>query len=295
MRVVVAGSSGLIGTALVSALRDGGHDVSRLVRREPRSADEIGWAPETFGLTDDALEGVDAVINLCGVGIASRPWSGQFKQELRDSRIIPTQVLADAIVEHRVPTFVSASATGFYGFTGDDERTESSPRGSGFLADLSADWERTASLATSARLVHLRTAPVFSRSGGLLGPLRPLFKAGLGAKLGDGRQWFPWITLTDHVRAVQHVLTGDVSGPVTLTSPQPVTNAEFTAAFGRAVHRPAFFTAPRAVLRVAGGELALEMLLGGQRAVPTALQDSGFTFTHATIDDGLRWANGSDR
>ncbi|MGZ8180284.1 TIGR01777 family oxidoreductase [Williamsia sp. SKLECPSW1] len=294
MRVVIAGSSGLIGSPLVQELRSAGHDVSRLVRREPRSPDEIGWGPETFGLTDDTLAGVDAVINLCGVGIASRPWSGQFKQELRDSRIIPTQVLADAIVEHRVPVFVSASATGFYGFTGDDERTESSPRGSGFLADLSADWERTAALATSARVALLRTAPVFSRSGGLLGPLRPLFTAGLGARLGDGSQWFPWITLADHVRAVRHVLEGDVSGPVNITSPQPVTNAEFTAAFGRAVHRPAFLRVPRPVLRVAGGELALEMLLGGQRAVPTVLAESGFTFTHATIDDGLRWANGSD-
>lgn len=294
MRVVVAGSSGLIGTALVAELRSAGHEVSRLVRREPRSADEIGWAPETFGLTDDALTDVDAVVNLCGVGIASRPWSGEFKQVLRDSRIIPTQVLADAVSDHGVPAFISASATGFYGFTGDTERTETSPRGSGFLADLSADWERTAALATSARVVHLRTAPVLSRSGGLLSRLRPLFRAGLGARLGDGRQWFPWITLPDHVRAVRHVLEGDVAGPVNLTAPQPVTNADFTAAFGRAVHRPAFFRAPRAALRIVGGELALEMLLGGQRAVPAVLQEAGFTFTHPTIDDGLRWANGSD-
>ncbi|MBJ7289536.1 TIGR01777 family oxidoreductase [Williamsia sp.] len=291
MRVAVAGSSGLIGSALVESLRSDGHEVLRLVRREPRSADEIGWSPETFGVTPDALDGVDAVVNLCGVGIGNRPWSGEFKQKLRDSRMVPTQVLAEAITAAGVPVFVSSSATGIYGFTSHQVMTEQSPEGSGFLAELARDWERTAALATTARVALIRTAPVLSPSGGLLGKLRPLFKLGLGAKLGDGEQYMSWISLVDHVRAVRFVLDHEISGPVNLTAPQPVTNTEFTAAFGRAVHRPAKLFVPRLLLRAAAGELALEMLLGGQRAVPDVLTDNGFEFEHPTIDAGLGYAN----
>ncbi|MCX6470614.1 TIGR01777 family oxidoreductase [Williamsia herbipolensis] len=308
MRVAIAGSSGLIGTALTASLRSDGHEVRRLVRHEPRTPDEIGWAPESFGLTPDALDGVDAVVNLCGVGIGNRPWSGEFKQKLRDSRMVPTQVLADAILATDVPVFVSSSATGIYGFGSDGagdhasgdlasgdgafpEMTEDSPAGSGFLAELAKDWERTAALATDARVVAIRTAPVLSPSGGLLGKLRPLFKLGLGGKLGAGHQYMSWITLVDHVRAVRFVLDNDLSGPVNLTAPQPVTNTEFTAAFGRSVHRPAILPVPAPLLRLAGGELAREMLLGGQRAVPKVLTDNGFTFVHPTIDDGMEYAN----
>ncbi len=291
MRVAVAGSSGLIGSALVASLRSDGHEVRRLVRRDPRSTDEVGWSPETFGLTPDALDGVDAVVNLCGVGIGDRPWSGEFKQKLRDSRMVPTQVLAEAVTSAGVPIFISSSATGIYGFSSDEVMTEQSHWGSGFLAELAKDWERTANLAADARVALIRTAPVLAPSGGLLGRLRPLFKLGLGAKLGDGAQYMSWISLTDHVRAVRFLLDDDISGPVNLTAPEPVTNAEFTAAFGRAVHRPARLFVPRIVLRAAAGELALEMLLGGQRAVPEVLTSKGFVFNHPTIDAGLEYAN----
>ncbi|GDY30418.1 TIGR01777 family oxidoreductase [Gandjariella thermophila] len=286
MRVVVAGSSGLIGTALVAALRQAGHEVIRLVRRPPAAPGERGWDPPAGTIQPGALNGAAAVVNLCGVGVVDRRWTAARKQVIRDSRTVPTEVLAAAVADHGVPTLVNASAVGYYGDTGDTVVDETSPAGTGFLADVCRDWEAATKPAADAgaRVVRLRTGLVLSGSGGLLGRVRPLFAVALGARLGEGRQWMPWISLADEVGAIRFVLErDDVAGPVNLTAPGPVTNAEFTRALGRALGRPAPWTAPAFVLRAALGELADEALLAGQRAVPEVLQRHGYRFQHPAL------------
>ncbi|MDH6195015.1 uncharacterized protein (TIGR01777 family) [Mycobacterium frederiksbergense] len=291
--IAIAGSSGLIGSALVTALRAADHRVIRIVRRAPSNADELFWNPDTGEFDSDALRGVDAVVNLCGVGVAEKRWSGAFKQNLRDSRIGPTEVLAGAVAEAGVPVLVNASAVGFYGDTRDRVVDESAAAGRGFLARLCVDWEAatTAAAAAGTRVVLLRTGLVFSPSGGMLRQLKPLFSLGLGARLGNGRQYVPWISLEDEVRAVLFAIsTENLSGPVNLTGPAPVTNAEFTAALGRAVNRPTPMVVPAFVLRSLLGEIADEGLLVGQRAIPAVLEQAGFTFHHNTVGEALGYA-----
>lgn len=295
MRIAVAGSSGLIGTALVESLTGAGHQAIRLVRTPTTADDQIYWQPETFGIEPNALVGADAVVNLCGKGIGDRRWSGHVKQQLRDSRIIPTQVLADAVRAAQVPVFISSSATGYYGDTASTPVTEDDPAGTGFLADLTTDWEAAAlSASESARVTLIRTAPVFSRSGGMLAKLRPLFKLGLGGRLGDGKQYLPWISLADVVRVLEFVLDHPIAGPVNMSGPASVTNAEFTAAFGRALGRPAPWKVPSFLLSTAAGEMADEMLLHGQNVVPKVLGDNRFEFRHPTIDSALAYAVGKE-
>ncbi|MET9202104.1 TIGR01777 family oxidoreductase [Gordonia sp. NPDC003585] len=291
MRVAVAGSQGLIGSALVTSLRAAGHTVVRLVRREALSDDEFSWEPETFGVPEESLAGVDAVVSLGGVGIGNQRWTGRFKQELRDSRITPTEVLAEAVRDAGVPTFVSASATGFYGDTGSHEATETDSAGEGFLADLVTDWERAATenAGPDTRVVLLRTAPVLSPKGGMLAKLRPIFKLGLGGPIGDGKQYFSWISLVDELRAIEFVLDSSISGPVNLSAPEPVPFGTFVSALGHAVHRPAILPVPGFLARVAGGEMAEEMILISQRVVPAVLTDNDFTFDHPDIDTALEY------
>ncbi|MFW0792826.1 TIGR01777 family oxidoreductase [Gordonia sp. CPCC 205515] len=293
MRVVVAGSQGLIGSALVPALRGAGHDVARLVRREALSDDEFSWDPETFGVPDEALEGVDAVVSLGGVGVGNQRWTGRFKQELRDSRITPTEVLAEAVAAAGVPAFLSASATGFYGDTGTHAATESDSAGGGFLAGLVTDWEQTATENARAdtRVVLLRTAPVLSRKGGLLAKLRPVFWTGLGGSIGDGKQFFSWITLPDEVRAIAYLLESDISGPVNLSSPGALPFGEFASALGRSMHRPTIMSVPGVIAKTLGGEMAEEMILFSQRVAPKVLTEHGFTFDHQSINDALDYLN----
>ncbi|WP_306359176.1 TIGR01777 family oxidoreductase [Nocardia sp. CC227C] len=297
MKVVVAGSSGLIGTALVAALRRDGHEVARLVRRPVRARDEFSWDPARADLDQRALRDADAVVNLCGASIGRRRWTGSFKQELRDSRIIPTDVLASAVATAGVPTLVNASAIGYYGMdTGDRVLTESDPAGTGFLSALCRDWEAATqpAVAAGARTVLLRSAVVMSAHGGMLGMLRPLYSLGLGGRIGNGRQYMPWISLDDEIGGIVHALTQPaVSGPVNMVGPAPVTNAEFNRALGRALHRPAPFVVPAFALRLALGEFADEAVLHGQRAIPAVLEASGYTFTHPTI--GAALAAVSDR
>jgi hypothetical protein len=291
MRVLIAGSSGLIGTSLVPELRQRHHEVLRLVRRTPRAPDERSWDPPAGRLQDGALEGVDAIVNLCGVGIADRRWSGARKQLIKDSRVEPTEVLAAAAAAQGVPTLLNASGINIYGDTGDREVDETAPVGTGFLAEVCRDWEAATGPSTGAgtRVVLLRTGPVLSPSGGMIGKLRPLFKLMLGGRIGSGRQFFPWISLDDQVGAIRFLLEHpEVSGPVNLVGPKPVTNSEFTAALGRAVHRPTPFPVPGAALKlVLGQDLAEELVLTGPRAVPGVLSRAGYRFRHNTISEAL--------
>ncbi|MCV7303074.1 TIGR01777 family protein [Mycobacterium barrassiae] len=291
--IAIAGSSGLIGSALVYALRATDRRVLRIVRRAPSNADELFWNPDTGEFDPSALEGVDAVVNLCGVNVGEKRWSGAFKQSLRDSRIGPTEVLSSAVVDAGVPVLINASAVGYYGDTGSRVVDEAAPPGTGFLAQLCRDWEAATAPAESdgARVVLLRTGLVLTEAGGVLGRLKRLFSLGLGARLGSGRQYMPWISLEDQVRAVLFAITHDeLAGPVNVTGPAPVTNAEFTAAMGRAVNRPTPLMVPGFALRAAFGEFADEGLLGGQRAIPAALERAGFEFHHNTIGEALAFA-----
>jgi hypothetical protein len=290
--VAIAGSSGLIGSALVSALRASDNRVLRIVRRAPSNGDELFWNPDTGEFDAGALRGVDAVVNLCGVNVGAKRWSGAFKQSLRDSRIGPTEVLAGAVADAGVPVLVNASAVGYYGHTRDRVTDETAPVGAGFLARLCEDWEAatTHAVAAGARVVLLRTGLVLAPSGGMLSRLKPLFSFGLGARLGNGRQYLPWISLEDEIRAVLYAMSSDsVSGPVNLTGPAPVTNAEFTAALGRALNRPTPMVVPGFALRAALGEFADEGLLAGQRAIPAVLERAGFQFHHNTVGEALAY------
>jgi uncharacterized protein (TIGR01777 family) len=290
MRLVIAGSSGFIGTALVAALRTAGHDVVRLVRRTPAGADERRWDPPAGWLQPDALAGADAVVNLCGAGIADRRWTEERKQTLKDSRTTPTEVLAGAVAEQGVGALVNGSAVGFYGDTGDALVDETAPSGAGFLAALCREWEQATSAAadSGARVVLLRTGLVLSGHGGLLARIKPLFSLYLGGRLGDGHQYLPWISLDDEVAAIRFAVEHDtLAGPVNVTGPAPVTNSEFTRALGRAVGRPAPWVVPGVALRIALGGFAEEGVLIGQRAVPRALERAGFRFRHGSLRDAL--------
>ena len=291
--IAIAGSSGLIGSALTSALRAADHRVLRIVRRAPSSPDELFWNPDSGEFDASALDGVDAVVNLCGVGVGDKRWSGAFKQSLRDSRIGPTEVLSSAVVAAGVPVLVNASAVGYYGDTRDRVVDEAAPAGSGFLAGLCKDWEAATESAVESgvRVVLVRTGLVFSPTGGFRGRIKPLFKLGLGGTLGNGRQYLPWITLEDEVRALLFAIGHDeLFGPVNATGPAPVTNGEFTAALGRAVNRPTPAVVPGFVLRTVLGEFADEGALAGQRAIPAALERAGFEFHHNTIGEALSYA-----
>ena len=296
MRVVVAGSSGLIGTALVAHLRAGGHEVLRLVRRPPSAPDERGWDPPAGRIDPGTCPGVDAVVSLGGVSGVDRPWSGARRQAIRDSRVVPTEVIAAAVAEHGVPALVSGSAVGYYGNGGSTELDESAPAGRGFLAGVTRDWENATQAARDggARVVTLRTGLVLAPSGGLLGPLKLLYRFALGGRLGSGAQYMPWISLDDEVGAIGFLLeNAAVEGPVNVTGPRPVTNADFTAALAHAVHRPAPFAVPAFVIRTLAGAQGEEMLLSGQRAVPAKLEGAGYRFRHSTLDDALAAALGS--
>ncbi|MGH3520201.1 MAG: TIGR01777 family oxidoreductase [Haloechinothrix sp.] len=289
MRVLVAGSSGFIGCALVPELRDAGHDVRRLVRRPPRTPDERSWDPPAGTISEDALDGVHVVINLCGSSMFGR-WSAARKQTIRDSRIEPTEVLAQAVAEHRIPSLLNASGADFYGNTGDIAVDETGGEGAGFMAELCADWERAADPArkAGARVVSLRTGIVLSGDGGMLRVLKPLFQLALGGRLGDGRQYVPWISLPDEVRAIRFIAEhADLAGPVNLCAPNPVTNTEFTRAIGRGVHRPTPWFAPATALRLVLGDDGSELPLNSRRALPKVLTDAGFEFRHTDLDAAI--------
>ena len=286
-RIAITGSSGLIGTALVGHLKSEGHTVQRLVRRAPVAVDEVTWDPFTEYVDLDALAGVDAIIHLAGTPVADKRWTKKYKAEILNSRLLGTTTIAKAAALIKPDVFISASAIGWYGESGNRAVVESDRVGDDFLAAVCREWEAAADLAVGVRTVKLRTGLVLDPTGGALGKMLPLFRLGLGGKLGNGKQWWSWITLHDVVRAIEFSLVNDISGPVNLTSPNPVTNQEFTSALARALHRPALFPAPSLALKIGLGGFSTEVL-GSKRVVPQVLQEAGFTWDYPHITETLK-------
>ncbi len=275
--IAITGASGLIGSALTSHLRDKGENVIKLVRREPRSKDEAFWNPVDGKVDLDALEGVDSIVHLAGAGVGDKRWSAAYKSEILNSRLYGTSTIANAAEQLKVKSLISSSAIGWYGETGNRAVTENDRGGDDFLAHVCLEWERAADAAPSVRTVKIRTGLVLDPTGGALGRMMPLFRFGLGGKLGSGKQWWSWITLHDQVRAIDYLIDSDLSGPVNLTAPNPATNSEFTAALARALRRPALFPVPGFALKVALGGFSTE-ILGSKRVLPERLNESGFVF-----------------
>ena len=286
-RIAVTGASGLIGSALVGYLKSEGHTVQRLVRRATVAPDEIRWDPKTGFVDIEALRGVDAVIHLAGVGVGDKRWTKRYKSEILNSRLLGTTTIANAVAEVKPQVFISASAIGWYGDSGNRAVVETDSVGQDFLAAVCREWESAADLAGDVRTVKLRTGLVLDPTGGALGRMLPLFRFGLGGKLGSGKQWWSWITLHDVVRAIVFTLEKKVAGPVNLTSPNPVTNLEFTAALARAMKRPALFPAPAIALKIALGGFASEVL-GSKKVMPNALTEAGFQWDYPHISTALQ-------
>ena len=285
-RIAITGASGLIGSALVGHLKSEGHTVQRLVRRATIAPDEIQWDPKTGYVDIEALRGVDAVIHLAGVGVGDKRWTKRYKSEILNSRLLGTTAIANAVAEVKPQVFISASAIGWYGDSGNRAVVESDSVGNDFLAAVCREWEGAADLAGDVRTVKLRTGLVLDPTGGALGRMLPLFRFGLGGKLGSGKQWWSWITLHDVVRAIIFALEHPIAGPVNLTTPNPVTNQEFTAALARAMNRPALFPAPAIALKIALGGFASEVL-GSKKVMPNALSDAGFVWDYPHITNAL--------
>jgi uncharacterized protein (TIGR01777 family) len=286
---VVAGSTGFIGAALVKRLRADGWRVTALVRRDPTSADEVQWNPVTSELDPAVLSSADAVINLAGSSISRMPWTEAIKADLMESRRTTTETIVSAINAAKVTpkVFLSASAIGFYGHRGDEELTEKSKRGDGFLADVCVAWEGWASRA-KCRTVFLRTGLVLGR-GGALAPLKLATLFGAGARVGSGRQWWPWISLRDEVRAIVHLIDSTVSGPVNLVGPTPATANTVTRALATALLRPHLFVIPAFAIKLLG-EAGFELLLSSHRLTPEILLADDFRFEHPTASNAVRWA-----
>ena len=292
MEIVVSGSSGLIGSALVPALWEAGHRVRRLVRRTPSAPDEVRWDPDAGTIDADALAGVDAAVHLAGEGIAEKRWSEAQKRRILESRTKGTGLLARTLasLDPKPRALLSGSAVGFYGEGGEAELTEASPRGRGFLSDVVVAWEEATRPAEDAgiRTVHLRTGVVLSPEGGAMGKVLPLFKLGLGGPIGRGREWWPWIALDDEVGAILHLLEADVHGPVNLTAPNPVRTGAYAKAIGRALHRPAVLPVPKLGPQLLLGKELADALLGqSQRVLPTRLLESGYEFRFPDLDGAL--------
>jgi uncharacterized protein (TIGR01777 family) len=292
MKVLVTGSSGLIGSSLMPALRGAGHTVVRLVRERP-GPDAARWNPDDGSLDRGALDGVDAVVHLAGENIAAGRWTPARKARIRDSRVRGTALLARALreLDRKPRIFLSGSAVGFYGNRGDELLDESSARGRGFLADVCAQWEDAARPAADAgiRVVTMRTAVVLSSAGGALRKMLPPFRVGVGGPVGPGTQYMSWIAIDDVVGAIQHLLAADsVVGPVNLVAPNAPTNREFTRTLGKVLGRPTLFTVPAFAIRWALGEMADEMLLASIRARPARLTASGYRFRYPDLEAALR-------
>jgi hypothetical protein len=285
-RIAVTGASGLIGSSLVGYLKSQGHTVQRLVRRPAVSSEEITWDPIAGTVDMEALAGVDAVIHLAGAGVSDKRWTKKYKSEILNSRLLGTTTIAKAVAIVKPQVFISASAIGWYGESGNRAVIESDRVGDDFLAAVCREWESAADLAGDVRTVKLRTGLVLDPTGGALGKMLPIFRFGLGGKLSNGKQWWSWITLHDQIRAIAFLLENKVSGPVNLTSPNPVTNSEFTAGLARAMHRPALFPVPAIALKLVLGGFTAEVL-GSKKVMPHVLTEAGFTFDYPHISSAL--------
>ena len=293
VRIVVTGSSGLIGTAVVRSLRARGDDVQRLVRRAPAAPDETFWDPAANALDAAKLAGTDAIVHLAGVNVATHRWNARRKTLIRDSRVCSTRLLSETIaaLAPPPPTLICASGVSYYGHDNDRWFTESDPPGTGFLADVCRQWEAAAEPARAAgiRVVHLRIGVVLSTAGGALPRMLKPVRLGLGGPIGSGRQFMSWITLDDLVRVVAFVLDHhELRGPVNAVAPQPVTNREFMRALGRVLHRPVWLPLPAFAVRMALGEMGRELLLGSLRVRPARLLDAAFDFACPAIEPALR-------
>ncbi len=288
MRIVAAGVSGFLGTRLTTTLAARGHEVTQLIRSGPVGPGQSLWNPDSGEIDGSVLDGADAVVNLCGVGVGDHRWNSEYKQLILSSRVNPTRLLASEAARRGVPVLINASGVGYYGPHGSEIVTEDFPAGDTFLGQVCVQWEGATDAARDGgvRVVSLRTGLVLGKDGGLLPKLAPLTTFMLGGKLGSGQQYFPWISVTDEIAAMVHLLTAPVHGPVNMTGPYPVTNAEFTKELGRALNRPAPWIVPGFALKIVLGEFADEVL-AGQRAVPTKLHDSGFEFAHRTLPEAL--------
>ncbi|MGW6918658.1 TIGR01777 family oxidoreductase [Kitasatospora sp. NPDC054939] len=300
MRIAVSGSTGLIGAALVTSLLADGHEVVRLVRHRSRTGPQadgttgVGWNPQQGEIDRAGLAGVGAVVHLAGAGVGDHRWTEAYKREIRDSRVLGTRTLAGALAELDEPprVLISASAVGVYGQTGDRVIDEEAPAGDDFLARVCVEWEAAARPAEEAgvRVVHPRTGLVLATGGGAGARLFPLFKLGLGGRLGSGRQYWSFISLADEVAAFRFLLDReDLAGAFNLAAPNPVTNAELTASLGRVLGRPALLPVPEFAMKAVLGELAVEVT-GSHRVVPKRLLEAGFRFAHPEVDDAVRAA-----
>ena len=291
MKVAITGSHGLIGSSLAEALVARGDTPVPLVRSEPGPG-EIAWNPQEGTIDAAALDGVDAVVHLAGEGIGDHRWSSAHKARVLDSRVRGTTLIAETIagLQDKPKVFVSGSAIGFYGDRGDEILTEDSAKGDDFLAHVVDQWETSTAAAENVgiRVVKIRTSPVLTKKGGILTRMMIPFRLFVGGRLSSGRQYMSWISLTDEIAAILFVLDSELSGPVNLTAPEPVTNREFTKALASAMHRPAIFPVPSVALKlVLGSEMAEGMVLVSQRVVPTKLLEAGFTFQHPRLADAL--------
>jgi uncharacterized protein (TIGR01777 family) len=285
-KIAVTGASGLIGSALVAQLKSDGHEVQKIVRRPVRTADEVSWNPIKGEIDLQSLEGVDAIFHLAGAGVGDKRWTAAYRSEILNSRLLGTTTIATACEQLQPDVFISASAIGYYGETGDRAVTETDRGGSDFLSVVCREWEAVADLAPSIRTIKLRTGLVLDPTGGALGRMIPLFKFGLGGKLGSGKQWWSWITLHDQIRAMIFLMNSKIEGAVNLTAPNPVTNQEFTAALAMALKRPAIFPAPAFALRAVLGGFSTEVL-GSKRVIPKVLVDNKFEFDYPHVSSAL--------
>lgn len=290
MRIVIGGSSGLIGTELVDSLRKDGHVVLRLVRRKPAASSEIYWNPAAGELDVNQLAGCDVIINLAGAGVGNSRWTDKYKSLILSSRVDSTSLLAKAAAELKPSVFIAGSAIGWYGDTADRQVDETSPAGTGFLADVVVAWEKAAqpAIAAGVRVVNIRTGLVASKNGGAWERLLPIFKLGAGGKLGSGKQYWSFISMRDEISAIKFVISNsDISGPVNLTAPEPATNAEVTKAMSKVFNRPSLFPVPAFVLKSILGEFSQEVL-GSARVIPRVLSNAGFVFQDPNIESAMR-------
>jgi uncharacterized protein (TIGR01777 family) len=291
MRVLISGASGLIGTELKRQLIELGHEPLSLVRNRLAGAGEVAWNPDRLEIDPDVMNSIDAVVNLAGATTGRIPWTKKYKQEIVSSRLNSTRTLVRAInsASAKPKVLISGSASGFYGDCGDSILTEESPKGSGFLSDLASDWEQEARLANT-RVVLVRTTMVMSKRLGALGRLLPLIRAGIGGALGNGRQWWAWISVEDEAAAIIHLInTKDAVGPFNLTAPEPATCGQIVTALAKELKRPAFLKVPSWALNLLIGEAARELLLCSQNMTATKLLSTGFRFRHPDLKTAASW------